>query len=243
MRFAISFSRLALSALCYTISVAVVLRIERVVVANPPIREQMIINLVDRYARTFIDFWTLRPRKFMSKFDQDSSKYLSPYQFLYVSLCFTFFVFISEIGLTATALRPGYHPASASAGWSLSVFGLMFALNSLAFRTVSRVWPIRGSATFSSIFEIQCYTMAIYVPLMLLGLVLSPLSSVPLSFNIQWIVFAIGFVYGIPVFFLWQIPAVAIANRVSSARVIAGFLFWSAVLGFAITLLAYLAFL
>ena len=111
-------------------------------------------------------------------------------------------------------------------------------MNALVFRAISRIWNVRGNATFSSIFEFQCYMVAISLPTMALDLLLGPwlallveLEILPAGSNIL-ILASVAFVIDGAGLLFWNFPRNAIVNGVSTRRVWAGFLFWPAVLGF-----------
>lgn len=186
------------------------------------------IELLNRYINTFVDFWTLRPRRFVVACEQDPSKYLPPFQFWGISLGITFALFAADITLTMivdpsdATDTVGLQSADVIALWALTVLVVVTVVYSLFYRAVSRLWPIRGKGTFKSIFSLQCYTQAILIPLAAVLFIVSPfLGENRLSFAL-----VVGYFYGLVTGFFWNLPAVAVANGVSTIRTIAGLLFW-----------------
>ena len=190
---------------------------------------------VDRYVRTFLDVWSLRPRRFMEGIDRNSSRYLGAYQFFFLSLSILFALYVAEISLTqvlSASITGGQgEPPSARAiaTWGLTLFVVLFLVNSLVFLAISRLWPVRGTATFTSILKGQCYTVAIVLPFAAVVCLLSPF-IVTLNIRESTIIF-VGLAWGVVVTFGWQLPAVAFANGVSTGRIVGGLLFWPACLG------------
>ena len=225
------------------------------------------IDVVDRYAKTFFDFWLLRPRGFIAAKNRSPSNYLSPYQFLYACLSIVFVVYVVAVSLVATVSLVGtvsLEPTAASiASTTLAgaISGLLLLVlitgllwGALVFRTLTRVWPIRGSATFVSIFKFRCYMMAIWLPQIVLILFLSLLPVVlvmlkqlseqgPIwnSISVEEIsiwtsiaVLVIGVISSVLTLFFWELPGIAAVNGVSTLRVWAGLLFWPAAFVFAV---------
>ena len=109
---------------------------------------------------------------------------------------------------------------------------MLFA-DSMVFRAISRIWPVQGSASFSSIFELQCYTLALrLLPATVINLLLGPLLTALVAHNTlsesssNLILFTTGAVIGVAVLLFWDFPGVAVLNGVSTRRVWAGFVFW-----------------
>lgn len=207
------------------------------------------LDLAHRYVTTLVDFLRLRPRRFFVERDRDPSQYLSPYGFLAYSLGIgsiilvaTFSLSLSENLRIAGEAALTSDMASALATKQLTYLLFVLVLNSVFFRAISKFWPVRGSATILSIFQFQCYFLAIVLPLMALDLLLVPslIALVHQEIVPEWagsIPAAIDFTIGILGAIVWQIPGVAVVNGVSTRRVWAGFLFWPATLGVGIGLL------
>ena len=203
----------------------------------------MPIEFVDRYAKTFRDFCCLGPRKFNAARNNDPSKYLSPYQLLVVSLSIGFLIFGAAISLSQSVTQADSDGQSVPSPDAIAVYFLAFAVtmlfvNSLIFRAISRIWPIRGSATFRSIFELECYTLAIrMLPPMVLTLVLLPLVTVLMATETVsnssgiLILVAPAIVITLASLIFLEFPGIAAVNEVSTGRVWAGFLFWPTALG------------
>ena len=183
---------------------------------------------VERYIRTFLDCWTLRPRRFMEAIDLNPSRYLTPYRFFFYSLLILFTLFLAEAGLAQTALVEVPDPR-AIATWALTLFVVFFLVNSLVLRAISRLRPVRGNATLVSILNGQCYTVAIVLPFTAVVFILSPFLAV-LGISTCTIIL-IGFMWSVVVTFGWQLPLAALANGVSTGRIVGGLLLWGACLG------------
>ena len=188
---------------------------------------------IGRYVITFIDFWKLRPRRFVLSYEESPSKYLPPFQFWGFSLIILFALFVAEIALTIEISVDDVRvmgqkvPAEALATWHLTFLVFLTVVFSLLYRAVSRIWPIRGNATFRSILELQCYTHAILIPLAAFLFLVSPF--IGKESRVLWGI-VVTVVYSLLTVFPWNLPAVAVANGVSSLRMFAGMLFWVAVL-------------
>ena len=197
------------------------------------------INYVDRYAITFIDFWRLRPKRFIAAKNRDPNRYLSPYQFLYGSLCIEFGIYAAAFSLNQSEIyavtgQPPITSANALAVRFLAYTFVMLIVGALGGRAVSRIWPVRGSATFSSIFEIQCYMLAIILPVMIYDLLIGPLHTALVAREVlpAWsivISYMVGVVIGTLGGLFWNIPGVAVVNGVSTRRMLSGVLLWGAV--------------
>jgi len=108
-------------------------------------------------------------------------------------------------------------------------------LGSLAFRAISRIWPVKGIASFASIFELQCNMMAIVTPVAAVDILLDPILAELVVRDILpvWSLLvqaSIGGIVGFAGFLFWNMPGVAQLNNVSTSRLWLGFLFWTVVL-------------
>lgn len=204
-------------------------------------------QVAHRFVTTVVDFWRLRPKRFLLKRDQDPSRYLTPYEFLATSLGLGFTMYVATISLIqsevykATGDQDGTS-VEALATRLLAYLVAVLVLNSILFRAISRVWPVRGRATFLSIFQFQCYTLAIFLPGMALDLLFTPLVVAGILRKIipDWsILVLIAPIAGIGLVgtLFWEFPGVAFLNGVSTRRLWAGYLFWPAALGAVLGLL------
>lgn len=199
------------------------------------------IELVDKYARTLIDFWRLRPRRFFLSVTKTPKKYLTAPQFLASSSALAFALLVASIGLVSAVLKQSDAQGTTAEPKALAVQVVVFVianllLGSLYFRAISRVWPVKGKAAFSSIFELQCYMMAIIVPLSAFDLLVGPTIANLVSMYIlpawcQFVQPVIGLMIGLAGLFFWQFPGVAFLNGVSTGRIWLGFFFWNFILG------------
>ena len=209
------------------------------------------IDLADRYVKTVIDFWRLRPRRFFPALDTSSTRYLTAPQFLAVSIGLMFAVYAASYALTSTALeRAGAGELIESPDAEALRIVVFFLANLVAatlfLRGISRVWPIKGSATFESIFKLQCYMMAIFVPVAAVDLLVGPImaemivrgfiSETSILINIS-----AGMAIGLLAFILYQVPGVAFLNDTSIGRIYAGLVFWVVALGLAGGVLSFVA--
>jgi len=199
------------------------------------------LEVLDKYLTTFLDFWRLRPRKFLSLTREQPTRYLSPGQFVGVSS--TIIVALIVVSLSVARLDiekiAGFQmPSSEAVAGRQLVFilALLFA-NTLFYRIVSRIWPIKGKGTLVSIFEFQCYLTALLVPMAAVDVLIDPITIAMVAHGTpSWVLFipgTIGFTAGSALFFLYQNPGLAELNGVSSLRMLFGSLFWMVVLSFA----------
>lgn len=187
------------------------------------------VELVDKYAKTFIDFWRLRPRRFFPAVDRSAEKYLTAPQFLVVSLGLVFAMLVASFALVQAGIdRAGVEMATATpealAGRMVVFFVANLVVASLVFRAMSRVWPIKGSATFYSIFRLQCYMLSIIVPMAALDLLIGPIVAELIINDVLpvWSIFVqagTGAIVGLVALFVYQIPGLAFLNDVSTGRV------------------------
>ncbi len=198
------------------------------------------VEQIGRYIRTVIDFWRLRPKRFMAAINDNPTRYLPPLQFLAFTVVIGFFVYSATFFL-ALLIAPETSAQIIQIG-SISLEGTarVFAIYVMAliifilfvetilFRIISNIWPIKGGASFSAIFEFQCYMLATIVPLILLDLLLSPLIA------LEWVVglkLSLGLLIGILSLLFWQVPGIAIISGVTTGRLWGGVLFWNISLG------------
>lgn len=196
---------------------------------------ETLVELAERYIKTFIDFLALRPKSFLDARNREPSLYLTPYQFLVLTLIFGFFIYTSYFLLTQLTVHeaPGQavEKAKAVAFRMLALFVFLLFVNSLFIRAISRIWPLRGNATFSSIFQFHCYMPAILLPAMMLDLLLGPLLYELIKIKIlpAWsflILLVLGAIIGLFGLIFWNIPGIAVINGVSTKRVWASLVFW-----------------
>ena len=205
------------------------------------------LEFADRFGSTFIDFWRLRPRRFLPAVKENPNKYLTPMLFLVISLGIAFILLAASIGLTQTALQKvGEKNLGDPEELTIRVLGFAFVVlvvGSLFYRAIVSLWPIRGNASFRQIFDFQCYsTMIILIPLSVIGLLIEPiimelvLGQVIPGWMI-WIPHILGFVLGNLGWFFYVIPGIAVLNGVSTVRQVMGTFFWSSIVGLPIGIL------
>lgn len=200
------------------------------------------LELVDKYGSTFLDFWRLRPRRFLAAIKKEPKKYLSPMQFLAISLAITFSLGVTAIALSLTAVQSVSgneqigDPKALSARLIVFIF-TMLVVGSLMYRATSFFWPIRGHASFHQIFEFQCYWMAIVLPFGAIDVLILPLVTELIARELvpPWVgalPFLLGSAFGMVGWFLYGMPGIAYLNRVSTVRQFMGTLFWTFIPGF-----------
>jgi hypothetical protein len=200
------------------------------------------LELVDRYATTFLDFWRLRPRKFLPAAQREPAKYITPLQFLTLSLGLVFTLLGVGITLSLTALQSvsGSNqvgdPKALAARQVVLIF-FMLVVGALAWRITSVLWPVRGRAPFRQILELSCYWMAVVLPLSMVDVLVVPILTELVARQVvpAWIStipFLFGLVFGTFAAFFYVLPGVAYLNGVSSLRQMMGTLLWSTVAGF-----------
>ena len=200
------------------------------------------VEVIDSYVGTFLSFLRLRPRRFVDAKNRNPSRYMSSYQFLYVSLTIGFVICTASVSLEHFWLSgvvpefSGKEDLPSPEAISVLVLTLivaMFLLNSLHFRIISRWWPIRSSANFESIFKLQCYAMGIrLVPLMALELILEPIFIILVVMEaltyVGYVIIcmAMSALIGTVAEVFWDVPGLAVAGRVSTRRCWYGIVFW-----------------
>ena len=192
-------------------------------------------ELLDKYQITFIDFWRLRPRGFLIRVRAEPTKYLSAAQFMGVSstLMLALIVIAMSVNQQNIEKITGSKMASpeALAGRYLVMILVVLLGNTLLYRIISPRWPVRGKVNFVSLFEFQCYMVAILIPFLVIDVVLDPIgiSLVASKVAPSWVLFipaVIGGVAGFVCYFLYQNPGIAALNGVSSLRMFLGTAFW-----------------
>ena len=197
------------------------------------------LNVFDRYMTTFLDFWRLRPRRFLEVISEERSRYISPAQFLIVSLSLMLLLLVIMNLLIRRDLQAilGYEPPDpkALAGRAMVFMLSMAVLNALFYRFISPWWPIRCRRVLTEYFWFYCYMMAVYVPIAAVDVLVNPIvfSLVGSHGAPTWLLLLPGFlgaVFGILCFFLYLNPGIAYINRVSSIRMFLATLFWVVVI-------------
>ena len=194
------------------------------------------IEYVDRFARTSVDFWRLRPRDFVAATARGDSGYLSPYEFLVVFLFIGATIYSSAAALALAAVQDATGasvtaPVNALAVRLLTMVVAKVVVNALYVRAISRIWPVRGRATFPDILQFRLYALAALLPVMVLDLLAGPLlaglvaqETVPI-WSI-WLPGIAGFAIGLVTDVIKWVPGVAAINGVSTSRMWAGLLLW-----------------
>lgn len=204
------------------------------------------LELLDKFQTTFLDFWRLRPRTFLTQASVDRARYMPPAQFVGTSSILLLAMLVVDVSLSHGDLEKlaGEKIASpeALAGRLLVFVIFILFLNTIFSRIISPQWPIRGRATLISIFEFQCYMTATLVPAGAIDVLLDPLLlHIVLNGAPYWILYiplAIGYVLGLIFYFVYQNPGLAHLNGVSSLRMLLGTILWSTVLMVALGALA-----
>ncbi len=198
-----------------------------------------VIEYADRFARTSIDFWRLRPRDFVAATaatTRSADGYLSPYEFLAVFWVIGTGIYAVTITLVFSAafgrdIELSELWVGAAAFRTLALVVFLVVVNAVYVRAISRFWPVRGRAKFTDILEYQIYALAMVLPIMVIDLLVLPLLVWLIAEEIvsAWsllLYVAAAFGFGFVVQIVKDIPGVAAVNGVSTARMWGGLLFW-----------------
>ena len=195
------------------------------------------VEQLGRYIRTVIDFWRLRPKRFMAAVNDNPTRYLPPFQFLAFTVVIGFLAYSAAFSLVlliaaGTSAQIGNisleWAARTLATYVMALMIFILFVETVVFRILSNIWPIKGGASFSAIFEFQCYMLATIVPSILLDLLSSPLMALEWVDKLKG---SLAILIGISSLLFWQLPGIAIINGVTMSRVFGGLLFWNVVLG------------
>ena len=198
------------------------------------------IEYVDRFARTSVDFWRLRPRDFVAATARGDSGYLSPYEFLGVFVSIGATIYTSAFGLALAAVQgdgaAATVPVKALTVRLLTMVVAMVVVDALYVRAISRIWPVRGRATFPDILNFRLYALAALLPVMALDLLAGPLvaglvAQETLPIWSIWLPGIAGGAVGLATYIVKFVPGVAAVNEVSTSRMWAGLLFWPILVG------------
>jgi hypothetical protein len=188
-------------------------------------------DVIDKFTATIIDFWTLRPRKFLESVKNDQSRYLSPPQFLLACLslisALDFIVLSFYKAMSADTLEHfpflKIKPDPAIVAGRQTVFLLLILVaQSLIIRGASW-WPIKSKATLKNIMYYQFYSLAVSLLFPVLDVILIPLilnyidstksqESINLLHLLPKIYYLIGIILGL----IYSFPGYAKFNRVST---------------------------
>jgi hypothetical protein len=202
------------------------------------------IQLADRFGQTFLDFWRLRPRQFFEQKQRTPDAYLSPYEFLVVAQGLVFSMLLVSITLSATAVQAisGASPGDPKslAGRFVVGFIVLVVGSSVLETLISRVWPIRKKTAFVEIFEFNCYLQAVLLPAAAIDVLVDPTLTQLIAGNVlpNWtliIPLLLGSVIGFVFYFAYTVPGLAYINGVSYWRMLAGTIFWPAIVSFSIS--------
>jgi hypothetical protein len=208
------------------------------------------IELTNRYARTFLDFWRLRPRKFLVLKADKPELYLSPYEFLVISLGLAFSMLIVAASLTVSAFQTGSGSIAsdpkALAGRLVVFSTVMIGLNTVCSTFCSRPWPIRKRPTIVQFFEFNCYMCAVIMPMAAFDVLFDPVVAdlvarhvIPLWGGLL-LLYGAGAAIGIIYLFTYSIPGLAFIAGVSSSRMAAGLFLWPTVVAVTFFVLLFL---
>ena len=199
------------------------------------------IEYVNRFARTVAAFWRLKPRDFVLATARHGGKFLSPYQFLCVFgsigviIYTSYFVLVSGVvqGTAEESIAPW---ARALAIRQLVLIVVSAVVTALYHRAISRVWPVRGSASFRSVLSFRIFFLSGLLPIAVLDLLVGPVlfalvARAVLPPPAVWLLVVVGFVVGVVLEVVKGVPGFAAMNGVSIARAWAGLIFWPGVVG------------
>lgn len=201
------------------------------------------LELLDKYQTTLLDFWRLRPRRFLAELKKTPAKYLTPGVFAGISatILLTSEVVSSRImALGYEKLGYGQFPPAEAVAVQILVL-LLVALFVLAifFRTISPLWPVSGrKVSIVEVWNFQCYMFAIYVAFGVSDVIITPLYCIALRNGptrlATMVIYYIAL--GAPLFFFFQVSGIAALNHTSSTRVFLAVLLWLAAFGTVVAL-------
>ncbi len=186
------------------------------------------------YIVTFVDFWRLRPRKFLCRKEHQPNQYMLPAQFWLASATLMFTLDIASYSFPEYRHAMSYDSATFNEGsaFGLAVQSIVFLIfiqlvSCLFYFLSSRVWPIKGRPHFSDLLDMQFYLIAIRLPAAAAITMLAPAFGRVLSDSAQptaamYILATVLFSYLILTWLFWSCPFVAVLNRVSTPRAIFG---------------------
>lgn len=201
------------------------------------------IELVDKFGKTFFDYWRLAPDRFIKAQRSQTEKYLSPYQFLGVCLILCFTMLLVQFGLIdgilvdVTGQKPATEP-KVRAGRLLVLFVFLTGISSIFVSIASRPWPIRRRVPVETVFKFMCFAQAaMLIPGVAFDTLLMPVVGELalreiIPYWITWIPFVIGLLGGTIIYFVYVLPGLALLAGVSKSRMFWGLFFWSFVITF-----------
>lgn len=183
------------------------------------------LDIVDKSGRTFLDFWRLRPRRFLTALAAEPNQYLSPLGFLSVSLGVVFSLLLVASGLSAAgkSLPSGRLDPKLLVTRVLVFLIVWLLIGTMLNRVLLTVWPIRGKTTFRPLFDFQSYVIA--------AVVLPGAAVDVLIAELPVVRTVLGSILGLLVTVFYVMPGFAHLAGVPTRRVWLGTVFWSAVLG------------
>jgi hypothetical protein len=155
---------------------------------------------------------------------------MTPGQFLGASVALVMALLVIANALATEDQRrlTGGTPAApeALAGRIVVFLVVLLALNSLFYRVILPLWPVRAKTTITDVFSFQCYMIATITPFAALDVLLDPIlislvAGGAAGSSLLFLPAAIGSLAGIPIYFVYQNPGMAHLGRVSSLR-----MFW-----------------
>ena len=114
----------------------------------------MAFDIVDKYCTTVVDFWVMRPRKFLASHSTNPDRYLTQPQFLLACmglltiLIGSTFSFYRELRKDVLGMLPALElqaDAKVLAGRQATLVLFVVVFNTITLRIISRLWPVRGT--------------------------------------------------------------------------------------------------
>ena len=196
------------------------------------------IHFGTHYIATFIDFWQLRPRRFLLFKEETPTRYMPPAQFWVASLSLIFL-----LDLAAYSFENYERAISVFYGnvthYGMAVRGIvhsigMLLISSFFYFLASRLWPVRGRPRITRILEMQFYLIAIRLPATGLFILIAPWWNVfhtidgdPTDAGYAW--YGLLATYFVLTWLFWSCPYIAVLNGVSTVRAAAGMALWAVV--------------
>ena len=186
-----------------------------------------LIKYSNRFGKTIVDFWRLRPREFLASATREDSAYLSPYEFAGVFIVVGVANYSSTFALSLATIQDGTDASIEALVGALALRTVVLMLvltvvDTLYIRAISRIWPIRGRGTFTEILAYDLYSLSTLMPLMAVDLLVAPLIAEQHAI----ILVAAGILFGVVIMICKEIPGYAAVNGVKIGRMWAGLVFW-----------------
>jgi hypothetical protein len=204
------------------------------------------MEVVDKYVKTLVEFWALRPRAFLERRKIEPSRYLSPSQFFLASLSILAVLYLATFSFykdLPVDIIERYPMLKQTGDPKTYVVVLLTAvvlgslLSSVGVKACAALWPIKGRVTFGRIVDFQFYLMAIILPMGTIDLLAAPIllnyvseSRSPYAVYALYVPFIVGYLAGSILWFVYVLPGLSKLYGVSALRMFAGLTLWGSLI-------------